>query len=184
MDHSLKLGLWTPAATDGHPLSAFLAWRRRHGRKGNFAYAHQDMSLHRELTLAENFLAACGEGAVDVPTDEREAMARLMLERAGLLGLAQWLAPWDRTPPQLSPQERLVGAVCQALLTPAEDTLLDLRAPLPSPLCHAQLSSVLEGRGRERHLVLVSHDPAAWSSGGAKAFCPRTVVPQTVRKSA
>lgn len=153
--------LWHSTTHAENPLKTFLALRRSHKVRRGFAFAQPVSTLHRDLSLAENFLAARG----DFPQgSQREVLIQLraLLLREELASLTAWFPLEALRPGLLSPQEKTVAAVCLALFGPSEDLLMDLRGVDVAPACLNDLRNAIQAHQTRKRIIIVSDRPHLW----------------------
>lgn len=165
-----QLNLWATGPQDGNPLRQFIAWRKRWRIPGRFAHAHPETTLHRDLSLADNFLLAMGEPPSEVPQAEKAAIVASAIQRHGLTALVRWFGSEQALPSNLSPQQKAVASICCALLNGAEETLIDLSSVKLDELCLNQVRHTLQAC--QRTIIVVTRDTAAWSDVATRNFNP------------
>ena len=176
-----KLNLWTISPHEGHPLRYFMAWRKRGRATGSFAYAQLDTTLHRDLSTVDNCLLAMNEPPSDAPHFEKEVYVRKAIEREGLNVLLPWFSLGKARAAGLTSQERAVAAICCALLSRSEATLIDLGKLALDELCLVQIKNVLRTHAQGT-IVIATQRPEDWTDLTQEYFDPWVTI--EVKKSA
>lgn len=178
---SLQLNLWILSPKEGNPLRLFLAWRKQCRKQGSFAHANHDTTLHRDMSLIDNFLLSMGEPPIDMPEHEKESYVRKYLEKKGLLELTRWFKLQTSRPTNMTIKERSIASVCSALMSDSDETLIDLSGMEFDETALTQLHSVLVSF--ERTIIVATTNEAQWSKFHFNAFNPNQGFVQ-IKKSA
>lgn len=178
---SSQLNLWITHPKDGNPLRLFLAWRKRCRTQGTFAYANHDTTLHRELSIVDNFMLAMGEPPMELPEHEKETFVRKCLEKQGLLVLTRWFALQTSSPTNMTIKERSMASICCALLAQADETLIDLSGMALDEMALKQTHSTLVQFNRT--IIIATTDETHWNKSQFNLFNPNQAFVQ-IKKSA
>ena len=165
-DETLPIGLclwFTEKVSGQNALRHFMA--RLPTPRTRFSHASPDTTLHPELTLLDNMLMALEETYFEGSDDAKEAFLCQRLADLNLRSLASWFQNPRRKMSELTPQERLVAAVCHALLKPVERSLIELTLPQLDPLCWDQLQQTINEKASMRHITVQLTPERQWLSG-------------------
>ena len=147
---------------DFNALKYFMA-SIRHSR-ARFSHASRHTTLHPELSLIDNLLMAMEETDFQGSNSVKEAYISQRLERENLRSLASWFQNPRRPVNELTEQERLVAAICHALLRPAQMTLIEITMGSMDPLCFMQIQRTLIEKSAQRHITVHLAAELSWSA--------------------
>jgi ABC-type branched-subunit amino acid transport system ATPase component len=135
------------------------------GPRARFSYADVDTTLHRELPLIDNLLMAAGESMALESYETKLEFLNARLEAENLRSLASWFKDPSRKAQELSVQERVMAAVCHALLMRAEDSFINLASTQLDPMCLMHLQKIIKEKSLERHITVGLADKSQWKDG-------------------
>jgi len=159
------VSLWSiNRSTSGNALKCYLAHLKGKGPRARFSYADADTTLHRDLSLIDNLLMALGEPLNDESYESKLQFLNARLESLNLRSLASWFKDPRRKASELTPQERLVAAVCHALLMNAEDSFINLSGVTIEPMCWLHLQKIIKDKSQDRHITVGLVDKSLWKS--------------------
>ncbi len=161
------ISLWItgPSAQTGNALKHLMGHLKLKNPRGRFSHADINTTLHRELSLVENFLLAAEETMHDETYDAKEAYLNARLEKENLRVLASWFKNPRRKASELTEQERFMASVCYALLRPAEETFIDMGQIVIDPLCLSHLQQLIQVKAAGRHITVRLQSKHSWEVG-------------------